>query len=48
MRLTSRKRRSPTASTLKQAALASGKVTEELFDETIVPLKMVGEGLAGA
>jgi fumarate hydratase, class II len=34
--------------TLRQAALASGKVTEELFDETIVPLKMVGEGLAGA
>ena len=27
---------------------ASGKVTEQLFDETIVPLKMVGEGLAGA
>jgi fumarate hydratase class II len=34
--------------TLRQAALASGKVTEKLFDETIVPLKMVGEGLAGA
>ena len=34
--------------TLRQAALASGKVTEELFDGTIVPLKMVGEGLAGA
>ena len=34
--------------TLRQAALASGKVSEELFDETIVPLKMVGEGLAGA
>ena len=34
--------------TLKQAALASGKVTEELFDKTIAPLKMVGEGLAGA
>jgi fumarate hydratase class II len=34
--------------TLRQAALASGKVTEELFDETIVPLKMVGKGLAGA
>jgi fumarate hydratase class II len=34
--------------TLKQAALASGKVTEELFDKTIAPLNMVGEGLAGA
>ena len=33
--------------TLKQAALASG-VTEELFDKTIVPLNMVGKGLAGA
>jgi fumarate hydratase, class II len=34
--------------TLKQAALASGKVTEELFDKTIAPLNMVGKGLAGA
>ena len=34
--------------TLKQAALASGKVTEELFDKTIVPLSMVGKGLGGA
>jgi fumarate hydratase class II len=34
--------------TLKQAALESGKVTEELFDKTIVPLNMVGKGLAGA
>jgi fumarate hydratase class II len=34
--------------TLKKAALASGKVTEELFDKTIVPLDMVGKGLAGA
>jgi fumarate hydratase class II len=34
--------------TLKQAALASGKVTEALFDKTIVPLNMVGKGLAGA
>ena len=33
---------------LKQAALASGKVTEELFDKTIVPLNMVGHGLSGA
>src|ERR1700691_2275159 len=29
--------------TLKQAALASGKVTEELFDKTIAPLSMVGK-----
>jgi fumarate hydratase class II len=34
--------------TLKQAALASGKVDEALFDKTIVPLSMVGRGLAGA
>ncbi len=34
--------------TLKQAALASGKVSEELFDNTIKPLNMVGKGLAGA
>jgi len=34
--------------TLKEAALASGKVTEELFDKTIIPLNMVGKGLAGA
>ncbi len=34
--------------TLKQAALASGKVSEELFDKTIVPLSMVGKGLGGA
>jgi fumarate hydratase class II len=34
--------------TLKQAALASGKVDEALFDKTIVPLNMVGRGLAGA
>jgi fumarate hydratase, class II len=34
--------------TLKEAALASGKVTEELFDKTIAPLNMVGKGLAGA
>jgi fumarate hydratase, class II len=30
------------------AALASGKVDEALFDKTIVPLSMVGHGLAGA
>ncbi|OAN59899.1 class II fumarate hydratase [Sphingomonas sp. TDK1] len=34
--------------TLKQAALASGKVDEALFDKTIRPLDMVGHGLAGA
>jgi hypothetical protein len=31
-----------------EAALASGKVDEALFDKTIVPLSMVGHGLAGA
>lgn len=34
--------------TLKEAALASGKVDEALFDKVIVPLNMVGKGLAGA
>jgi fumarate hydratase, class II len=34
--------------TLREAALASGKVDEALFDKTIVPLSMVGDGLAGA
>jgi fumarate hydratase class II len=34
--------------TLKAAALASGKVDEALFDKTIRPLDMVGRGLAGA
>ncbi|WP_158969314.1 class II fumarate hydratase [Chachezhania sediminis] len=34
--------------TLKQAALASGHVDEELFDKTVNPLGMVGKGLAGA
>ena len=34
--------------TLKEAALASGKVDEALFEKTIVPLNMVGHGLAGA
>ncbi len=34
--------------TLKAAALASGKVSEDLFDKTIDPLSMVGEGLGGA
>ncbi|MEP9378041.1 class II fumarate hydratase [Aquabacter sp. CN5-332] len=34
--------------TLKVAALASGKVDEALFDKVIKPLDMVGRGLAGA
>jgi len=34
--------------TLKQAALASGKVDEALFDKLVRPIDMVGNGLAGA
>jgi fumarate hydratase class II len=34
--------------TLREAALASGKVDAALFDKTIVPLDMIGHGLAGA
>jgi fumarate hydratase class II len=34
--------------TLRQAALASGHVTEEQFDATIDPLGMVGQGVGGA
>ncbi len=34
--------------TLREAALSSGKVDAALFDETIKPLEMVGIGLAGA
>ncbi len=34
--------------TLREAALASGKVDAALFDKTIRPLDMVGRGLAGA
>jgi len=34
--------------TLRAAALASGKVDAALFDNTIRPLDMVGHGLAGA
>jgi len=34
--------------TLKQAALASGKVDEAMFDKVIKPIDMVGHGLAGA
>ena len=33
---------------LRDAALDSGKVSAELFDKTIKPLDMVGNGLAGA
>ncbi|WP_420131406.1 class II fumarate hydratase [Rhodopseudomonas sp.] len=34
--------------TLKQAALASGKVDEATFDRIVRPIDMVGSGLAGA
>jgi fumarate hydratase, class II len=34
--------------TLKVAALASGKVTEQQFDKIVRPLDMIGSGLAGA
>jgi fumarate hydratase class II len=34
--------------TLKQAALDSGHVTEEQFDEIVKPENMVGHGIAGA
>jgi fumarate hydratase class II len=34
--------------TLKAAALASGKVSESMFDQTINALAMTGRGLAGA
>jgi fumarate hydratase class II len=34
--------------TLKQAALASGKVDEALFDKVVQPIEMVGVGLGGA
>jgi len=34
--------------TLREAALASGKVTAEQFDKTVDPLTMIGDGLAGA
>ncbi|TNB48099.1 class II fumarate hydratase [Martelella lutilitoris] len=34
--------------TLKQAALASGKVDEAMFDKVVRPLDMVGKGLSGA
>ena len=34
--------------TLKQAAMQSGEVSEQQFDEVVDPRKMVGDGLAGA
>ena len=34
--------------TLREAALASGKVTAEQFDSIVDPLTMVGDGVAGA
>ena len=34
--------------TLKEAALDSGDIDEERFDEVVDPKKMVGRGLAGA
>jgi len=34
--------------TLKEAALDSGDIDEERFDEIVDPNKMVGHGLAGA
>nr|WP_236596871.1 class II fumarate hydratase [Paraburkholderia hiiakae] len=37
-----------TGATLREAALRSGKVTEEQYDKIIVPRDMIGDGLAGA
>jgi fumarate hydratase class II len=34
--------------TLKQAALASGKIDEETFDKIVDPASMVGSGVSGA
>ncbi|TCL73989.1 class II fumarate hydratase [Rhizobium sp. BK251] len=34
--------------TLKAAAIASGKVTQQQFDSVVKPLDMIGKGLAGA
>jgi len=33
---------------LREAALKSGKVTQQQYDEFIVPRQMIGDGLAGA
>ena len=35
-------------SKLKEAALASGKITEEEYDRIVDPAKMIGDGLSGA
>jgi fumarate hydratase class II len=35
-------------STLKEAALRSGKVDEKTFDEVVDPRKLVGHGVEGA
>jgi fumarate hydratase, class II len=37
-----------TGSTLREAALRSGKVSAEQYDKIIVPTHMIGDGLAGA
>jgi fumarate hydratase class II len=37
-----------TGSSLREAALRSGKVTAEQYDQIIVPKHMIGDGLAGA
>jgi fumarate hydratase class II len=34
--------------TLREAALASGKVTAEQFDSIVTPNSMIGDGVAGA
>jgi len=34
--------------TLKQAAIASGHVTEQQFDEIVVPMRLIGSGVRGA
>ncbi|MCW6511794.1 hypothetical protein [Lichenifustis flavocetrariae] len=35
-------------STLKEAAVASGKIDEAKFDQIVNPINMVGHGVAGA
>lgn len=37
-----------TRSTLKEAALRSGKVSAAQYGKIIVPARMIGDGLAGA
>lgn len=34
--------------TLKEAAVQSGEVSEQLFDELVDPRKLAGQGLSGA